>query len=137
MTKTLLLKAKNAGRIDAIEFPETEDHLDFYYETIGCSCIDIVRTMGLEDIGMKGYDLIVDDEGLIVGKDVNPIASILYGCDIHGQPIVGDALLCKRVETPEGLDSTGMTDEELHSLLTAFNLLIAKHNAKVGSDKGK
>ena len=40
------------------------DGLDDYYELLDCSCIDIVQ----RKIGHKYYDIICDDEGLLVSQ---------------------------------------------------------------------
>lgn len=57
-------------------------------EAIGCSTYDFPR------IAMSGdYHLLVDDEGLLRDKPLNPIASVLYSPTGQGI-IVGDALLC-------------------------------------------
>ena len=38
------------------------DHLDQFYKLIGCSCIDICT----RKIGEKYYNIVLDDEGLLV-----------------------------------------------------------------------
>lgn len=134
MNKAILIKGCCA---EAIDFPEGENHLDFYYDAIGCSCIDIVPAYGLEGIGIHGYDLIVDDEGLLVGKEINPIASFLYGYDSHGELLVGDVMICKRIETPDGMDSTGLDGSELITVFDGINELVNRHNEKVGGGGGK
>ena len=45
-----------------------KDHLGQFYDLIGCECIDIAT----RKIGGKYFDVIVDDEGLLV---TNPICS--------------------------------------------------------------
>ena len=37
--------------------------------------------------------MVVDDEGRIKGKPFNALASLLYGFERHGEPIVGPAIL--------------------------------------------
>lgn len=57
--------------------------LDELYELLQCSTVEIIRAPG-------GMILVVDEEGRLAGKPLNPAAS-----RIAGQPIVGDALHCK------------------------------------------
>lgn len=59
---------------------------------IGCDCIEIVKPRGLP----SGFCLVVDESGLLRDKPkFNPIASGLYGFQVHGQPIYGIALVAK------------------------------------------
>jgi len=59
---------------------------------------------------LPGYCLLVDDEGLLKGKEFNYYGSFWYGFFSHGNPIVGDILVTK-------LDSRGdfvsLTDEDI------------------------
>ena len=132
------------GMAEIVEFPK-EDKLGWYYKTIGCDLIDIVKPYGLEEVA-KEYDLqsmigkfslVVDDEGLLKPEpEVNPIASLLYGCDDHGQALFGTVVVVKDEETPEGLDSVGMDGGDMMLLQAAINSLIERHNEKVGEANG-
>ena len=140
MNKTILLKAPTHGtafRMESIDFPEGGgSNLDFFYSTIGCEFVDIVPAYALErDYNMKGFDLVVDDEGLILGKPINPLASFLYGYLEHGQPLCGDVLVCKRVETPEGYITGGLEMSDLVDVASAMDKLVRKHNKRVGGKK--
>lgn len=44
--------------------------------------------------------MLVDESGLVKKRDVNLVASFLYGYDRHGHPICGDVLLAIQ-EGPE------------------------------------
>lgn len=136
--KSLLIKTN--GAVELVDFPE-ENKLNWYYEQIGCDCIDIVSPYGLEEIA-ETYDLrsllgkfciICDDEALLKEKpEVNVIASLLYGVDSHGQPLCGNVLIAKNEYTPEGVDSVGLEDVDLFLMQAAINSLIEMHNDKVG-----
>lgn len=95
------------GEPQVIEFKAKEEGLDFYYKTIHCDTIDIVNTTE------QGYCLVVDDEGLFKETPhVNLLASIMYGVMSHGQPIVGDALLCADEVTEDGVETVGFAKEK-------------------------
>ena len=135
MTYAILLKpTENHVEVGAIKFPEGGDKLDFFYKYVDCELVDIVHACGLEDLGIEGYDLVVDDEGLLTGKMVNPPASFLYGYLTHGQSIVGNALVCRRAKTQEGVDSVGMSSEEAAQVLAGMETLMAIHRASIGGD---
>ena len=54
--------------------------------------------------------MLVDAEGIIKGLSFNAVASGFYGTDEHGQPIVGDAILC--LALGEGITGLGDRDSE-------------------------
>ncbi len=109
-----LEEEKDGIRCCSVDAIEKKPGLDFYYKAIGCSTIDIVPAYGLKGkTGNLNLCLVVDDEGLLCGKPVNYPASILYGTREHGQPLVGDVLVCKDVETPEGINTEGFTVKEV------------------------
>lgn len=130
------------GMADIVDFPEN-DKLDWYYKMIGCDCIDIVTPYGVDNIA-KMYDLksiigkfclIVDDEGLLKeNPEVNPIASLMYGIDDHGQALFGNVLVGVNKPTEDGIETVGMTDNELMLLQVCINSLIDRHNEKVRAD---
>jgi hypothetical protein len=131
------------GIAEVVEFPKAEK-LDWYYEHLDCSYIDIVMPHGLEHVAkMYGLEsllgkfcLICDDEALLKEKPmVNPIASLLYGCDQHGQPLFGKVLVGKNMETDEGIETVGFDDGEMMLLQASINSLITMHNEKVKEDK--
>lgn len=49
--------------------------------------------------------LLVDEEGLYKKLEFNPIASLLYGAHVHGQPIVGPAYVVWEHVDYDGEDS--------------------------------
>ena len=137
--KGLLIKANGISEI--VEFPE-KDKLGWYYETLGCDCIDIVAPYGVDEIAKKHdmrsiigkFCLVVDDEGLLKDEPVvNPIASLMYGCDIHGQALFGDVLVGANLETVDGVETVGLTDNDMWLLQVSVNALIDQHNERVKS----
>lgn len=116
MTYAILLKSDERN---LVHFIEKKPGLDFYYKTIGCNTIDIVPAYGLEGKTSCSVCLVVDDEGLLNYKKLNGIASIIYGIRRHGQPLVGDVLICKDVETPDGVMTEGFTKQELEEVWKA------------------
>lgn len=143
-TYSLFLKLEeNACIARAVEYPESSsEHLNYYYNLIGCSCIDIVNAYGLYNFAEKITDesfaflkdicLVVDDEALLLDKPlVNPPASILYGYAEHGQAIFGNALVCKNLHTPDGTETIGLTPEEIRDLEIALNIMIENERKKL------
>lgn len=127
---------------ETVEFPEKEK-LGWYYETIGCDCIDIVAPYGVDGIA-KMYNLesivgkfclVVDDEGLLKEKpEVNPIASLMYGCDDHGQVLCGNVIVGANKNTDDGIETVGMSDSDLMLLQVCINSLVDRHNERVRAD---
>lgn len=66
-------------------------------DLIGADWIERVR------VG-DSWSLAVDDSGLVIGKPVNPRASVLYGIKWHGASIRGDVLLGREGFVADGVD---------------------------------
>ena len=139
--KAVLIRVN--GFVTVEDFPY-EEKLQWYYKKIGCDCIDIVKPYGIETVvdmyGLKAYMdkfcLIVDDEGMLKDNPkVNPIASLLYGADDHGQVLFGDVLVAKDEETEDGIETVGLDDSEVMLLKAAMNTLIEMHNEKVNANE--
>lgn len=106
MLKVLVLDTDNVS----MEVRDIEDELEVFYEIIGCRCIDIPS----RKIGSKYYDIIVDDEGLLVGKMVSAI-------DENFEPmLVGNLIICNSDQ--EG-NLVSLTDEDIS---------IIQHSVKYG-----
>jgi len=76
--------------------------------------IEIVRPRGFD----RPYCMIIDEEGLFKdGFKINQIGSYLYGYHEHGQPIVGDVVIAKEIETFQGRDISTLQDEEIEEIL--------------------
>lgn len=74
--------------------------------------IEVVRPVGLPDPLL----MIVNEEGLLRGLDLNTIASILYGIQHHGQPIVGNAVIMKEGFVDGEPDIVGLDPEDINAL---------------------
>lgn len=142
MEKVLLIEAKTVGGvapIKVLDFDTKEDKLGFFYEHVDCETIDIVSAYGIKDSQvLKGVSLVVDDEGLFKEEvTVNPIGSLLYGLLDHGQPLVGNVLVCKDIYTDDGIESGGFTDEEILELQLVINKLVAENNKRAEESRAK
>lgn len=99
--------------IELVERRENESVLDFCYRVIGCKTIDIVRPQNLD----AAYCMIVDDEGLLAERPrFNVFASHLYGAHVHGQPIVGNAVLMKNRQDDDGVTTIWLDKAEASAL---------------------
>jgi hypothetical protein len=91
--------------------------LNEVYELLGGDCYaEQVRLGRYPDTYWFGHDqsqtvppdgslyMIVDEDGIRKRKPANIRASALYGTQYHGQPIVGDAILCGIEMTEDGPD---------------------------------
>ena len=118
MKQALVIKMTEGVPVANI-VPFEKGTLEFYYEQLECETIDIVEAYGLT----IQAEIIVDDEGLF--KDnavVNPLASVAYGVFKHGQPIVGNAIICKPYDTGDGIDETGFEPEEINSIMAEITM---------------
>ena len=85
---------KSAREIDI------EPSLQKYYELLDCDTIDIVE----RSVGGKNFDIICDDEGLMLDR---PVVSAITG---NGEPmLVGNLLFAHHNEEGE---TTGLTSDE-------------------------
>ena len=80
--------------------------------------IEIVHPVGLP----RPYVMIVNEEGLIHGLDLNYLASVLYGILDHGRPIVGNAVIMKEVIVDGEPVIVGLEPEEIHTVSCILEL---------------
>ena len=83
-----IVKVETYGNVTVLIQPDNPE-FDWYARQINCEWIEIVRPKGFD------FVMIVDEEGLLNERDLNPVGSYIYGTMIHGQPIAGDILICK------------------------------------------
>ena len=128
MEKVLILRATEKGTVSE-EMPfDKEAGLDFYYQNLDCDTIDIVEAHGLAEFPeLKNLCLVCDDEGIFKGCKLNGIASLLYGFMEHGQPLVGHVMVCKSEYTDDGIETIGMTDDDLKALYVAIEKLVHEY----------
>lgn len=60
------------------------------------------------------YCMVVNEEGLNRGLELNIAGSILYASFIHGSPIVGNVVFLKMVPTKDGDDLTGLNEDDIY-----------------------
>lgn len=57
--------------------------------------IEIVKPRGVLDDG-RPLVMVVDEEGLVKNRPLNPMGCALYGTVVHGQPIAGPIVVFDR-----------------------------------------
>ena len=136
MEKAILLEVKEengmiAQSIKAIDFEKEADGLGFYYKNLNCECIDIVHAYGLKAKELEMISLVVDDEALLKGEPVmNLIGSLLYGSMDHGQPLCGSVMICKDKYTDEGIETVGLTEDEVTMVYANIEALLREFEAR-------
>lgn len=83
---------------------EDKDHLGQFYKLIGCDCIDIA----VRSIGGKPYNIVLDDEGLLVA---DPIASAV---DASYHAMLAGNLLIFGIGAD--MDLAGITQEDVDNI---------------------
>lgn len=101
----------NEGRHGVVEISE-HDQLKQFYRLIGCECIDIA----VRRIGGKPFNIIVDDEGLLVSC---PIISAVDG---RMKGMLAGNLVIMGMDSDWG-ELTGISDDDAD--LIAHNLILA------------
>ena len=103
--------------MELVERQKNESVLDFCHRAIGCNTVDIVMPHNLDDV----YCIVVDDNGLFSPQPrLNVFASYLYGAYIHGQVIVGNAVLMKNRFDDDGVSTIWFTKEEAYALVNSI-----------------
>jgi len=97
-----------------------DDVLKECYRLIGCRTVQLVPAYD-EDRLSKEYDALCDED--VYGKTVclNPIASWIYGADIHGTGIHGNVVVLKVVKEEEEANLAFMPKEEAQALADKLN----------------
>lgn len=101
---------KTDGNMSVKEFGEPP------YQTVGAEVggyIEIVHSRGLPE----PYLMIVNEEGLLQKLELNEIGSVLYGTQVHGQPIVGNVVIMKDGFVNGEPDVVGLDDDEIRETL--------------------
>lgn len=105
MAKTVKITTDN--KISVVDIPWTREE---WYEVIGggCDIVETVKTQRMFDLFRTPILMIIDEEGLIREQELNLVASLLYGMDEHGHPIVGNVIF----GVPSGPDIYPLEDPE-------------------------
>ena len=93
-------------------------------QMLRCTYIEPVHALGLQ---VTGHCLLVDEEGRYnTGNVTNARASHLYGAQLHGVDIRGDAVVATTIETPDGPDVAWLTIAEAQQLLVQLARLFSE-----------
>lgn len=74
----------------------------------GGGLFELVKTQKMFDYFRMPVVMLVDEEGLLKSLPINLVGCYFYDSFKHGNPIVGDILLCLRV----GCDLEGFSQEQ-------------------------
>lgn len=79
--------------IELVESEDSEFSLKEFHEKIDCDYIENVRICNPEIVNpLEGLFMVIDEEGKLTGKEVNFLASVLYGSPndvIMGNVVIG------------------------------------------------
>ena len=100
--------AVDYARLEKMVILHDVPKMEALYKAIGCEYVEIVRCKNLPE----GYRLVIDEEGKLKGSTLNVLGSYLYGTPEHGDTIVGNAVIMKETEGPEGADLEWLTKDE-------------------------
>jgi len=117
------MKGIKIPTVGAYEVIELSDPLYKSVQEVIGGYAELVNPRGLP----RPYCMMVDEDGTRNKKPANPVASYLYESQIHGQSIVGDVVILKIDDTPDGADTVGLSDDDI-SILTQF---ISEIKAKI------
>lgn len=109
MTGILLYTDGTHALTEVFDYKDFQDAVGGFFE--------IVRPVGLT----HQYVMLVNEMGLLDDLDMNPVASWLYGYQIHGNPIVGRVLILAdgyRDGEPDLVGLEGADIANLEKLLT-------------------
>lgn len=104
MAKTVRITTDN--RIKILDMPWDFDSQE---AAIGAHCTEIVSTKIMKDLFKDQIVMIVDESGIDRKRTINPVASYLYGAQIHGLFIHGDVLFARQ----SGPDTNPLENAEL------------------------
>ena len=97
-TAVKAVKITTDNKVSVVELPSWSYQAQ--EEAIGADYTEIVKTQRMMELFKQEVVMLVDESGLVKKRDVNLVASFLYGYDRHGHPICGDVLLAIQ-EGPE------------------------------------
>ena len=102
---------KNGFPLQVVDTPKDIDWR-WCRDQIGCEWIEIVRPRNLD----KKFVMVIDEEGKLKSNEVNIPASWYYSACEHGDCIVGNVLILKEEDGPEGGELVGLTELEAGAL---------------------
>lgn len=112
--KVIVITTENKISIRDIEVNDGS-MLQGLWDAVG-GFIEIVRPVGLE------YPLVLlcDEEGLLKGKEINIVGSVLYGMHEHGNPIVGDIVVLQEGFRDGEPDIIGIPEDACRDVYNAL-----------------
>lgn len=129
MKKMVLVTTNN--EVSVIDYPAKNpgdymEELRGFYKAINCDCVQEVHARYMPKFieDCKGLVMIVDDEGLITGKQVNFVGSLFYGTPMHGNPIVGDMLIMGEEMGFDGPEFAGLEEERAEKIVANIQDII-------------
>lgn len=93
-----------------IQVEDAGERVHEYLSGQGTDCIEYVKPR----YAAPGTVLAVDENGLLRDLPINEAASLMYGTQHHGHPIVGDVLVMKISDEP---DYVMFNDDEAKTIL--------------------
>lgn len=112
--KGLAINTENLMRFKDFKEPALES----LQKEVG-GCIEVVHPKYLP----RGFCMVVNDEGLLMGLPLNRFCSVLYGTPEHGQPIVGTAVILREGFVAGELDFMSLDDGDEVGLMLLFSAL--------------
>ena len=104
----------------------------------GCSSYEIVYPVRLyTELGMsnnpdiepkKSVCMLVDEEGVSKGIDINMVGSYLYRTDLHGYPIAGNVVFAGLTRRDGVLQISALQDDIEKELMLKLTYLIISFN---------
>lgn len=86
-----LIEPDNASPVKPPAKPSEGYSLEEIYTLVHCDLIEVIHLHG----PFEGLIMIVDEEGALVPKPRNPIATTIYRISGGDTPIFGNALVCR------------------------------------------
>lgn len=131
-----LIRINTDCTVEALDFPRgtIRQQNDALQQLIGCDILERVRPERLYSVLKAPYEIdperpgaavsmLVDEEFMLRNPlpRANAIASWLYGYDVHGAPILGNALIVGECIDSEGeIDFCGIDEKVGISLMTSL-----------------
>ena len=100
------------NRIEVVDIEDTEPHYKAFAKAIESDWIEYVRTSL-----PAPYCMIAGEEAKLTGQPPNILASYLYGTHQHGDTVNGDVIIMKDVNTPDGIETAGLEQDDVFRVL--------------------
>lgn len=99
-------------------------------EAVG-GLIEVVHPMGMK----PPFCMVVNEEGLLRDLPLNPIGSLWYGTQFHGQSIVGTIVVLKEEFCAGNREFIGLSDAELESAMAELKRIVRPVEMMKGAKK--